>query len=122
MLAGKTLEELRARAVFQARQDSTPVERTTVYRRRSQAIKAYALKRSEGICAGCHQPAPFRTRAGLPFLEVHHLNRLSDGGADHPEAVIAVCPNCHRRAHYSEDAAGFNDYLRAQARSQEAVI
>jgi 5-methylcytosine-specific restriction protein A len=47
-----------------------------------------------------------------PFLEAHHVRRLSDGGLDDPRWVIAVCPNCHRRAHYGADANEFNDSLR----------
>jgi 5-methylcytosine-specific restriction protein A len=74
---------------------------------RSQAIKKYVLQRSNGICEACFQKAPFETQTG-PFLEVHHVHQLSDGGPDHPENVIALCPNCHRRAHYSVDAKEFN--------------
>jgi 5-methylcytosine-specific restriction protein A len=74
---------------------------------RCQAIKKYTLQRSKGICEACFQKAPFETQTG-PFLEVHHVHQLSDGGPDHPENVIALCPNCHRRAHYSVDAKEFN--------------
>lgn len=77
---------------------------------RSQAIRAYALKRSNGNCEGCNSPAPFNGKEG-PFLEIHHLKRLCDGGPDHPENVIALCPNCHRRAHYSKDAENYNNKL-----------
>ena len=47
--------------------------------------------------------APFITPDGQLYLEVHHIERLSDGGPDHPRWVVAVCPNCHRRAHYAGD-------------------
>lgn len=43
--------------------------------------------------------------------EPHHIRRLSDGGPDHPRWVVAVCANCHRRAHYSRDAIEFNREL-----------
>ena len=39
----------------------------------------------------------FRNR---PFLEVHHVKRLAKGGADVPSNTVALCPNCHRAAHY----------------------
>lgn len=55
-------------------------------------------------------PSPFETKTG-PYLEVHHLTRLADGGADCPENVIALCPTCHRKAHYSVEAADFNAKL-----------
>ncbi|MGH8437576.1 MAG: HNH endonuclease [Pseudomonas sp.] len=32
--------------------------------------------------------------------EVHHKVRLADGGLDTVENAIAVCPNCHRQAHF----------------------
>ncbi|WP_218119011.1 HNH endonuclease [Salimicrobium halophilum] len=46
-----------------------------------------------------------------PALEVNHLFRLSDGGADKPEAVAAICPNCHRRVHYGQDTSSYNQRL-----------
>lgn len=77
---------------------------------RSLAIRLYALKRSNGICEGCKSPAPFQSKDG-PFLEVHHLLRLSDGGPDEPKNIIALCPNCHRRVHLSLDGDNYNKKL-----------
>jgi 5-methylcytosine-specific restriction protein A len=70
------------------------------------------LERASGVCEACKLPAPFLTVDGKPYLEPHHIRRLSDGGPDHPLWVIAVCANCHRRAHYSSDAVVFNQELR----------
>jgi histidinol dehydrogenase len=43
---------------------------------------------------------------------------LADGGADTVENAVAVCPNCHRAAHYSKDAnsigARLTQYVRAR--------
>jgi 5-methylcytosine-specific restriction enzyme A len=116
------LNVLRQRALDRSTTNATPIERKAIYRKRSAAIKAYAIKRSNGICGGCDQPAPFSKPNGLPFLEVHHVNRLSDGGIDHPNAVIALCPNCHRRAHYSKDASQFNVQLVVRALEQEKTV
>ncbi|SFB38434.1 5-methylcytosine-specific restriction enzyme A [Lentibacillus halodurans] len=77
-----------------------PRETKVQVRYRAAAVKAYALTRANGICEACGEEAPFVKKDGTPFLEVHHLYRLSDGGADQPEAVAAICPNCHRRVHY----------------------
>ncbi|WP_438267480.1 HNH endonuclease [Haladaptatus halobius] len=44
-------------------------------------------------------------------MEVHHVHRLSDGGPDDPESVIALCPNCHRRSHNGADKDEFNQRL-----------
>ena len=70
-----------------------------------------ALARSQGKCEGCNNPAPFLTSRGVPFLEVHHLYRLTDGGPDLIEYVVALCPNCHRRIHYGKEGAKYNEEL-----------
>ena len=44
---------------------------------------------------------------GSPYLEPHHITRLADNGPDHPAKVIALCPNCHRKAHSSQDKLVF---------------
>lgn len=108
--AGLTLAALRAAAITGVPSSSSVEVRQVNVRRRSEAVRRYALKRAAGKCEGCLQIAPFTSRAG-PFLEVHHVHRLGDGGPDHPAAVVALCPNCHRRAHESVDAATFNQSL-----------
>jgi 5-methylcytosine-specific restriction protein A len=88
-----------------------PIERRALFRLRSRAVRAYVLLRAAGVCEGCGAPAPFTTGSGDPYLEPHHIRRLTDGGPDDPRWVAGVCPNCHRRAHYSVDAATFNEQL-----------
>jgi 5-methylcytosine-specific restriction enzyme A len=119
-----TLEELRKKALSGSnnRPGMTAKERVVMYRERSQAVKLYALKRANGVCEACGNEAPFKTSKGEPFLEVHHLRRLSDGGPDHPEWVAAICPNCHRRAHHSFDAYDFNQSLVIQIRNKESAL
>jgi 5-methylcytosine-specific restriction protein A len=78
---------------------------------RSEIVKRYALRVADGVCQGCGEDAPFVDEDGEPFLEVHHLHRRSDGGADHPNNVIALCANCHRRVHYGRDGEEFNEEL-----------
>ncbi|MFB6177259.1 MAG: HNH endonuclease, partial [Halobaculum sp.] len=51
------------------------------------------------------------TTDGEPYLEVHHLHRLSDDGPDHPDNVIALCPTCHARVHHGSDGDEFNEQL-----------
>ena len=106
-----TLEELRIKSMNKSVNTNSQKQRLISYQNRSRAIKLYALKRANGNCESCQKPAPFKKSNGDPFLEVHHTRRLSDGGPDHPHWVIAICPNCHREAHYSEDAKGFNESL-----------
>jgi len=109
-----SLEQLRQVAQQHATQDATPQQRVVLVRQCSQAIRAYVLKRANGTCEGCGQPAPFHTAANLPYLEPHHTRRLADGGPDAPEHVIGLCPNCHRRAHYAADSRAFNQALIAK--------
>jgi len=114
------LEDLREMALQKVSKGS--VDHREAKRRewlRSQAIRRYALQRAQGRCEACDQPAPFRTPEGEPFLEVHHIRRLSDGGPDHPEWVAAICPNCHRRAHYADDAKEFNEKLARKIQEKE---
>ncbi|HYF62566.1 MAG TPA: HNH endonuclease signature motif containing protein [Herpetosiphonaceae bacterium] len=121
-LATRPLAILRAAALAEAAPVRDAAERVTLARFRSKAIKAYALARAEGVCEGCGQEAPFVSAAGAPFLEVHHIGRLSDGGPDHPDYVAAVCPNCHRRAHASRDAVQFNSQLHSRIRQREELL
>lgn len=70
---------------------------------RDPEVKAYVLLKAKGECECCHKPAPFVQADGLPFLEVHHLNYLANGGSDTVENAAALCPNCHRAMHYASN-------------------
>jgi hypothetical protein len=117
-----SLDDLRHKALTDAAPTRSPMERQTFYRQRSQWIRLYALRRANGQCEGCGMLAPFMTPDGQPYLEVHHIRRLSDGGPDHPRWVVAICPNCHRRAHYAEDAVRYNTHLSQVAQEREEGV
>ncbi|EOV6284643.1 HNH endonuclease [Vibrio parahaemolyticus] len=69
--------------------------------RRDPDVVAEALYRAEGFCEKCKEKAPFIKRSnGEPYLEVHHIIPLSQGGLDGLENVISLCPNCHREIHF----------------------
>lgn len=73
---------------------------TKAFKRNIDVI-AEVLIRANGICEKCGKEAPFRRASdGTPYLEVHHVKRLADGGEDTIENAIAVCPNCHRQLHF----------------------
>lgn len=78
---------------------------------RDPKVIAWVLDRAKGYCEACGEPAPFMTDKNLPFLEVHHILPLSHGGPDDLENVAAVCPNCHRRLHYSNDREIYTEKL-----------
>jgi len=83
------------------------------YHHRSAVVRKYACARADGVCESCRQPSPFARKNGKPYLEVHHIESLADNGPDHPDRVVALCPNCHREVHYGADGAKKNEALRA---------
>ena len=92
-------ERERRLQLFPKKPKRVPV-RTFRYVRNPYVI-AKVLIRAKGKCEKCRKNAPFnRKRDNQPYLEVHHLTRLADGGDDTVENAIAVCPNCHREYHY----------------------
>ncbi|ENY6473664.1 HNH endonuclease [Vibrio parahaemolyticus] len=90
----------------QRRLTSRSTKPKVVYRlvqdyRRDPDVVAEALYRAEGFCEKCKEKAPFIKRSnGEPYLEVHHIIPLSQGGLDSLENVISLCPNCHREIHF----------------------
>jgi 5-methylcytosine-specific restriction enzyme A len=112
--SGLSLEDLRRLAFNAANEPSqAPSEGIRSVYQRSRDVRVYVLARAKGNCEGCSAPAPFLRSDGTPYLEPHHLRRLSDGGPDHPAHVIALCPNCHRRVHAGADGEAYNARLDA---------
>ncbi|MBS1830208.1 MAG: HNH endonuclease [Acidobacteria bacterium] len=114
-----SIHELRKVAVLGAKAQIVGSRRTVTKRTASRAIRLYVLRRANGRCEGCGEAAPFVCPDGSQYLETHHTHLLSDGGPDHPAAVIALCPNCHRRAHHATDGRRYNDHLIAKLRRME---
>ena len=82
------------------------IEATTAVFVRNPDVAAEVLAQAAGVCGVCKCPAPFvRKSGGTPYLEVHHKKQLANGGEDTVENAIAVCPNCHRQAHYGAQSA-----------------
>jgi hypothetical protein len=69
-----------------------------VYERDAE-VKEWILSNANGSCESCLN-TPFLLCDGTPFLEVHHVKRLADGGSDTTSNTVALCPNCHRELHY----------------------
>jgi 5-methylcytosine-specific restriction protein A len=86
---------------------------------RSRKVAHYVLMRAQGACESCEKPAPFMKKDGTPYLEPHHVNRLSDGGLDHPRYVGAVCPSCHREIHSGVHGALVNERLKQRLEAIE---
>ena len=74
--------------------------RKILYYDRDPNIVAGALLYADGICQGCNTKGPFkRDSDGKDYLEVHHIQPLSEGGSDSFDNVCALCPNCHKLLH-----------------------
>lgn len=76
---------------------------------RDARVVKFILYQAAGTCEVCDQVSPFRKDNGEPFLEVHHIKSLADGGSDFITNAVAACPNCHRELHYGVN----RDELRA---------
>jgi len=118
-----SLTELREAAIAACQSQVTiPDSKETVritYLRCAQ-VKRYVLARAKGYCELCGEPAPFNRKSdGTPYLEPHHINRLSDGGLDHPLHVGAICPTCHRKIHFGINGSALNEELRAKVEAME---
>lgn len=74
-------------------------------------MRARVLRNAKGSCEACKTAAPFKTEDGQPFLEVHHVVPLADGGPDMTSNAVAVCPNCHRKLHLSRDREAARAFL-----------
>ncbi|CEG33231.1 HNH endonuclease [Peribacillus castrilensis] len=79
-------------------QSERKVVKTRVYER-NEYIAAYIKLLANGKCQLCEQDAPFKDSFGVPYLECHHIEWLSEGGLDIIENCVALCPNCHRKMH-----------------------
>lgn len=89
---------------------------STVYER-DPMVRAFVFQRAKGKCECCKEAAPFIDLGGHPFLEVHHIIPLCDGGPDIVDNAAAICPNCHRECHHGRNAATLRKKLLRIARS-----
>ena len=99
----ESLKNKHARKARLKKANATPAQKTSkiVIYDRNPDVVAEVLERANGKCEECGSDAPFkRKKDGSPYLEVHHIIQLSDGGLDTVENAEALCPNCHRRKHY----------------------
>ena len=109
--ASDSSRDLRAKAMRDGVQNPVASSTSTKAYARSTAVRAYVISRSGGKCEACDSEAPFLTKNGDPYVEVHHVHGLAQGGDDTIFNTMALCPNCHRRTEHSADADEFNAAL-----------
>ena len=97
----KKISDSKIKSIAEGKTPKDPTSRETISTTydRDPVIVQYALKRANGICQLCDASAPFNKKNGEPYLEVHHIQFLSEGGSDSIDNVAALCPNCHRKIH-----------------------
>lgn len=108
LVSSLTLDELLKRWAARAgKRPSQPrsMAGQTRYFERDPIVCAIARKRADNRCEapGCGFEL-FVDRRGDRFVEVHHIHRLADGGADVPNNVVCLCPNHHREAHHGQNS------------------
>lgn len=97
-------DELLKKRLSEARKIPEKVQAISYGFRRNPDVIAAVLKRSKGKCELCGFVAPFyKASNGSPYLEVHHWKTLAEGGEDTIENAGALCPNCHKRAHFGQE-------------------
>jgi 5-methylcytosine-specific restriction protein A len=91
---------------------------------RSPAAREAVILRSEGFCENpsCLGHSLERTDAGAPILDVDHVKDLARGGPDVPEAMIALCPNCHALKTRGRDRSELQKKLLAVARARHRAF
>lgn len=116
----ESLELLREEALNDATDVATEYNNSSTKQyTRSEKVKNYVKARADGLCEGCEEPAPFVSKTGEPYLHVHHIKELSNGGSDNPSNVVALCPNCHYRVHHGEEGEEYNEKLAEMINSRE---
>ncbi len=86
---------------------------------RSAGVISTTKERANGICQLCGQPAPFNDKNGNPYLEVHHIVWLSQGGDDNTDNTAALCPNCHTRMHVLDRQEDIEKLKKSITRSEK---
>lgn len=92
--------EARIRETRRLRKPRSGMTTTTVFNRDPNII-AYAKVRAGFRCEvpGCEVPV-FLKPDGEPYVEVHHIHMLADGGEDTIDNVACLCPSHHREIHF----------------------
>ncbi len=65
---------------------------------RDQALARQVKEQTGGTCQCCGDRLDNRVLSRR-FVHAHHLEPLSEGGADTGDNMVVLCPNCHARLH-----------------------
>ncbi|MDW8516255.1 HNH endonuclease signature motif containing protein [Priestia flexa] len=74
-------------------------------------LHRYIKARANGKCESCGAPASFKDKKGMPYLELHHINHLTDSGLNRVDQVAALCPICHSHIYHGQGGGNYNARL-----------
>lgn len=101
--AGKSEAEI-AESLFSDDFSKEEVKKTEkvvkTFERNRKAVRE--LKKLYKSCQISGDTYVFAKANGEPYLEVHHLIPLGEGGADEPSNLVVLSAHIHRMLHYSE--------------------
>lgn len=114
-VAERADEATKERLITRAKQASGKPERRVVSRNdfvRNPTVVMGAIARADGSCEMPACIAQLFTRDDdVPYLEVHHITPLSEGGEDSLLNAAALCPRCHRELHHGKNRMGMRAVL-----------
>jgi len=105
-------EKLLEQAQKQAQETTKKSTSSSQNFERNGAVRELARRRSKCSCemTNCNYTG-FEKKKGGKYIEVHHIRGLAAGGKDGIRNVAAVCPDCHKKAHYSKNSEDINREL-----------
>ena len=100
----KRSEEVEASDLFDADYATVDAKKKKVVKeiRERNQKSVRALKKLYGRCQISGLEFVFYKFDGEPYLEVHHVVPLGEGGADNPQNLIVVSAHIHRMLHFAK--------------------
>lgn len=98
-------------------EDKESLESDLILDRESLLYKRLLIY-AKGLCELCKHNAPFEMD-GEPYLELHQLTSMSDGGLPVPENTVLLCPNCHTKIHQLKDSKDLEELNRVASNHKE---
>lgn len=91
---------------------------TTKRHDRIPTVSAITKLRADFKCEiqGCNYE-PFVGLYDLPYVEVHHISRLADGGEDTLKNTACLCPNHHKEIHFGENKEKLREILQKKRKA-----
>lgn len=70
---------------------------------RNPEIKEYLISKNGPICEYCGWQSDIADQNDQYYIEIHHLLPISQKGSDSIWNALLLCPNCHRKFHFSKN-------------------